>query len=74
MAACRLVAVTWDPCVNNAVIRSAVAAESTLQCETSKRRAPAWRVDPGEYTLHVGRSSADIAHRIAVQVERPPTG
>jgi beta-glucosidase len=23
---------------------------------------PGWRVDPGRYGLHVGRSSADIAH------------
>ena len=38
------------------------------------RRAPGWRVDPGEYTLHIGRSSADIAHRIPVDVDSAPTG
>jgi beta-glucosidase len=26
-----------------------------------------WRVDPGTYELHVGRSSADIAHRVSVE-------
>ena len=27
---------------------------------------PGWRVDPGRYELHVGRSSADIAHVVEV--------
>ncbi len=26
-----------------------------------------WRVDPGTYELHVGRSSADVAHRVSVE-------
>ena len=26
-----------------------------------------WRVDPGTYELHVGRSSADVAHRVFVE-------
>ena len=29
---------------------------------------PGWRVDPGEYVLHIGRSLADIAHQISVEV------
>jgi len=28
----------------------------------------AWVVDPGTYELHVGRSSADVAHVAAVEV------
>ncbi len=28
---------------------------------------PGWRVDPGTYELHVGRSSADIAHVVSVE-------
>jgi beta-glucosidase len=28
---------------------------------------PGWRVDPGRYELHVGRSSADIAHVVSVE-------
>jgi hypothetical protein len=31
-------------------------------------REPGWRVDPGRYELHVGRSSADIAHVVTVEV------
>jgi beta-glucosidase len=27
-----------------------------------------WRVEPGEYRLHVGRSSADIAHVVPVSL------
>jgi beta-glucosidase len=29
--------------------------------------APGWRVDPGTYTLHVGRSSGDIAQVVSVE-------
>jgi beta-glucosidase len=32
-------------------------------------RAPGWRVLPGEYAIHVGRSSADIAHTVPISVE-----
>ena len=28
---------------------------------------PGWRVDPGRYELHVGRSSADLAHVVSVE-------
>jgi hypothetical protein len=28
---------------------------------------PGWRVDPGEYVLHIGRSLADITHQISVE-------
>ena len=31
-------------------------------------RTPGWRVDPGRYELHLGRSSADIAHVVSVEV------
>jgi hypothetical protein len=33
-----------------------------------RRTEPAWVVDAGEYELHVGRSSADIAHVVPVTV------
>ena len=29
---------------------------------------PGWRVDPGSYQIHIGRSSDDIAHVIAIQI------
>jgi beta-glucosidase len=31
------------------------------------RGEPGWRVDPGTYELHVGRSSADVAHVVSVE-------
>jgi beta-glucosidase len=33
--------------------------------------APGWRIDPGRYELHVGRSSADIAHVVAIDLSAP---
>jgi hypothetical protein len=30
--------------------------------------APGWRVDPGRYELQVGRSSADIAHVVPIDI------
>jgi len=31
-------------------------------------RAPGWRIQPGAYELHIGRSIADLPHRVTVQV------
>ena len=31
--------------------------------------ARGWQVDPGEYTLHVGRASDDIAHTLTIEVQ-----
>ena len=36
--------------------------------ETQERREPGWQVDPGRYDLLIGRSAADIAHRVEVQI------
>ena len=38
----------------------------------AKERKPGWRVHPGRYVVHIGRSSADIAHELVVEV-RPAT-
>jgi beta-glucosidase len=35
----------------------------------SNERAAGWRILPGRYVLHVGRSSADIAHRAPIAVD-----
>ena len=35
----------------------------------STERAPGWRVLAGDYVLHIGRSSADIAHTIPITVD-----
>jgi hypothetical protein len=37
----------------------------------SKTRPPGWRLLPGEYVLHIGRSSADIAHSVTIAVDLP---
>jgi beta-glucosidase len=36
------------------------------------RRSPGWYVDPGTYRLHVGRSAAEIAHSVDVEVAGGP--
>ena len=36
------------------------------------RQRAGWYLDGGTYELHVGRSSADIAHRVAVEVAGGP--
>jgi beta-glucosidase len=36
------------------------------------RAEPGWQVDPGTYRVLVGRSSADIAHTVEVEVEGRP--
>ena len=33
-----------------------------------RRTTGGWRIDPGDYVLHVGRSSADLPHAIPVRV------
>ena len=37
--------------------------------EDQRRRAPGWYLDEGHYEIHVGRSSADVAHVISVAVD-----
>jgi hypothetical protein len=36
------------------------------------RREAGWYVDPGDYQLQVGRSSAEIAHTVTVAVAGSP--
>jgi beta-glucosidase len=37
----------------------------------SAARTPGWRVVPGDHVVHIGRSSADIAHTATVSVDPP---
>jgi beta-glucosidase len=37
----------------------------------STTRPAGWRVLPGDYTVHIGRSSADIAHTAHISVDPP---
>jgi beta-glucosidase len=58
----------WDngnPEHEHLAARMADAGAFAVAGETKE---PGWRVDPGEYVLHIGRSLADIAHQISVEV------
>jgi beta-glucosidase len=39
-----------------------------IRSDERRRTTGGWRIDPGEYVLHVGRSSADLPHAIPVRV------
>ena len=36
--------------------------------QRAERRSPGWQVDPGTYTLLIGRTSTDIAARVDIEV------
>ena len=59
----------WDP---GDPTRAELAARMSSSPLASRMSAdvtePGWRVDAGEYALHVGRSSSDIAHVVTVEV------
>jgi beta-glucosidase len=59
----------WDP---GDPARAELAARMSASPLASRVPAdvtePGWRVDPGPYSLHVGRSSADITHTVGVEV------
>jgi beta-glucosidase len=62
----------WDPALPE---REELAARATAVPMAGGRgpgRPPGWRIDPGRYELHVGASSADIAHVVPVDVAAPP--
>jgi beta-glucosidase len=46
-----------------------LAEQHPLRPGSEERRTdPAWLVDAGEYELHIGRSSVDVAHVVPVTV------
>jgi beta-glucosidase len=47
------------------------AATSPMIADEDRPTQGRWRVEPGRYELHVGRSSADIAHIAPVDVTAP---
>jgi beta-glucosidase len=58
----------WDP---GSPEHDALVARRPFMARGGKdetARAPGWRVDPGHYELHVGRSSADIAHVVPIDL------
>jgi beta-glucosidase len=59
----------WDPGDGAwASLRSRVPSFLAGPDPVDHRAEPGWYVDSGEYQLHIGRSSADIAHVIGVAV------
>ena len=45
-----------------------LATDRAIDASVIRLPAGGWRIDPGEFVLHVGRSSADLPHAIAVRV------
>ena len=57
----------WDRGnLQRAALKARVAV---LPPSSTEPRGAGWRIEPGEYVLHIGRSSADIAHTATVSVE-----
>jgi beta-glucosidase len=56
---------TGNPEHDRLAARIAAAGAFAVSGQT---REPGWRVDPGTYALHIGRSVADIAHVVSVEV------
>jgi beta-glucosidase len=58
----------WDaaPPDGDAVAARAVALP--MRRPSGPARTPGWRMDPGRYELHVGRSSAAIDHVLPVEI------
>ena len=55
----------WNP--GNAY-RGALSPNAVGVFGTTEESEPAWQVDAGLYRIHIGRSSADIAHVVEVDV------
>ena len=42
-----------------------------IRSDEQRRTTGGWRIDPGTYVLHVGRSSVDLPHAIPVHIDTP---
>lgn len=62
----------WDPCApDQAELREKLGAMAAVLpggIAEADRTEPGWYVDAGEYELCIGRSSAEIAHRIPLTI------
>ena len=56
----------WDPGDPDWPALRERIAQTPFPADLDPATSPGWRVDPGRYELHVGRSSADIAHVLEV--------
>ena len=63
----------WDPGdPTRAEIATRMSASPLASRVTADLTEPGWRVDPGTYSVHIGRSSADLAHTVDIEVVAPP--
>jgi beta-glucosidase len=59
----------WDPALpDHDRIRDQLQSRGSADVEPPGPARGGWVVDPGTYHLNIGRSSADIAHRIPMEV------
>jgi beta-glucosidase len=59
----------WDPgSSETTAVRARMPLGSMINEASGPDSPPGWRIDPGSYVLHVGRSSADIAWTVPVTV------
>jgi beta-glucosidase len=59
----------WDPGqADRDEIRARTARSPVGRSHADVSTDPGWRIDAGTYALHIGRSSADIAHVVEVDV------
>ncbi len=61
----------WDPGLPERDELAVRATAVPMAGARGEARPPGWRVDPGRYELHLGTSSAAIAHVAAVEVTAP---
>jgi beta-glucosidase len=58
----------WDAAPPDGDAIAARAAALPMRQRSGPASTPGWRVDPGRYELHVGRSSAAIDHVVPVEI------
>jgi beta-glucosidase len=62
----------WDPTMPDRADVAARAAAVPMAGGRGQAPEPGWRVDPGRYDLHLGTSSAAIAHVVPIEVVAAP--
>jgi beta-glucosidase len=60
----------WDPGDPGwPALAPRLAASPLVRIDPRRRTEGGWRVDPGRYELHVGRSSADVSHVVELELQ-----
>jgi len=63
----------WDPGMDETrSLRSRMPLGNMINKAAGPPRSAGWRIEPGAYVLHIGRSSADIAWTVPVTVVAEP--